>query len=140
MLIDMIVFRQVIEDFLTTNFDLCPVKKENLPLPSDANGKGPKEWLAIFDVPAFNDSLGMGEEATHMGGNLIIQIFVPLNTGTARIRFLAKTLNDLFVDEESFQDITFSPGILSPAPKGEQWYQANLTIPYSVIMGQETYC
>lgn len=130
--------RRVVESYIKDNFATCAIKFENLPLPA-VDGKGPTSYIAIFDKPSFAESTGMGEVTAHKGGTTIIQIFVPLNTGTALTRSIAQELADL-LENKVVGGISYDVSELHPAPKSDSWYQSNLQIPYVMISGQEPYC
>lgn len=126
--------RRLVESYIGDNFTLCPIKFENLPLPT-TDGKGPTSYIAIFDKPSFAESTGMGETSAHKGGIVVVQIFVPLNTGTQLTREIAQSLADL-LESTAIGGIHFDVSELYAAPKSDSWYQSNLQIPYVMVSGQ----
>lgn len=137
-MLDYTEFRRLTETYLRDNFTTCPIKLENLPLPTK-DGKGPSSYIAVFDAPAYAESTGMGETTALKGGTTIIQIFVPLNTGTEFTRAIAQELADL-LENENLGGIAYGVSELHPAPKSDSWYQSNLQIPYVLVTGPNDYC
>lgn len=137
-MLDFTSIRRIVEETFSNNFSACPVKFENTTLPK-AVGKAPKEYIAIFDNPAYSDSTGMGETTYLNAGIVIIQIFTPINTGTERSRAIAQLISD-FLSSQSIEGMEFGTPELHPAPKNDSWYQQNLNIPYTVVMGQPFSC
>lgn len=133
-MLDLTQFRESIESEIDDNYSATPVKFENVELDlEDA-----ENWVAVFDKPAFSQSTGMGEKSYWLGGELIIQIFTPLGSGTKGARTIGQELSDL-LSSVTIEGISMDTPMLIPAPKNEHWYQMNLHIPYVAVMGQNTY-
>jgi hypothetical protein len=134
-MLDLTTSRSIVENHLEANFTSCFVRYENVGLPPED-----KVWLAVFDKQVLSESTGMGELQMMVNGSLIFQIFTPRNIGTAEARTIAQELSDLFANKEvesiNFQESVFhgSPGV---GDKEIPWYQMNLVIAYTGIMGQE---
>ena len=133
-MIDYTTTRVVMEKYIDDNFNTCPIKFENVPLKTE----GLPSWAALFDRPSVSEPVEFGEDVPYMsGGVLIIQIFTPLDSGTAVSRALAQELADLMGQKE-IEGLVFQEPELHPVapPKDATWYQCNLVIPYQTVMGQ----
>ncbi|HCR2972315.1 phage tail terminator-like protein [Klebsiella aerogenes] len=94
---------------------------------------GRKIWARLTDIPgqAGANEIGAGP-TVHRTGVLIIQLFVPVGSGTLQLTQAADKLTQLF----EFQD----DGVLSyfavsaiPAGETDGWSQLNLQIPYRAL-------
>ena len=132
-MLDLTTQRQIVEEYVGDNFSSAEIRFENAQLPKEG-----KVWIQIHDKQTRSDSTGFSETTALVGGTLIIGIFVPRNTGTAKARAIAQELATLLGNKElegiGFQEPEFhgSPGGDSNIP----WYQMNLVIPYSGVFGQ----
>lgn len=131
--------RRLIESEISNNFSLCPVLFENVGVPPENDVPA---WVSVVDKASFSDQTGFGEPSFLTGGAIILAIFVPKGSGTALARTIAKNLADILASKEiggiSLHQPEFhgSPGI----DKDNPWYQMNLIIPYTAIMGQTISC
>jgi len=135
MILDFTEFRRVIENYIKANYTETAIKYENV----DLDTSDLDEFIAVFDKPSFAESTGMGETSSLTGGNLIIQIFTPLNTGTDRAREIADILATA-LDGEVISGVALSTPELHASPNSTEWYQTVLQIPYITVMGQESLC
>lgn len=132
-MLDLTTSRSIVESFLGDNFETCPIRYENVGMPKEVAA-----WISLNDKQNLSDPTGMGESATVVKGNLIIGIFVQRGSGTAEARSIAKELSDLLGNKE-LEGIAFQEPVFHGSPGGDpniSWYQMNLVIPYTSILGQ----
>lgn len=133
-MLDFTTQRQIVEEMLQDNFSTCAIRFENAKVPV----KEEEAWIQILDKQNRSESTGFGESTSHVGGNLIIGIFVPRNTGTATARSIAQELSTLLGNKE-LEGLAFQEPEFHGSPGGDPnipWYQMNLIIPYSGVFGQ----
>lgn len=134
-MIDYTTTRQIIESELSDNFTTCDIQYENVPLMVD----NPESYIAVFDRQSFSESVSMDEDDAHMRGEIIIQIFTKLGTGTSGARDIAQDLTDLLSSKDLDGIITDTPMFISAQPN-ERYYQHNLIIPYVMVTGENPTC
>ena len=116
---------------------LTQYPNESFTKPGDTNPstgiKVPMQIWGRFTVDCGEEKqLDIGTEIKtfRTAGELIIQLFAPLNTGSIAIRSIAKTVADMFRNwcgttitcrESSTQDVGFD---------GFGWYQMNVRVPF----------
>ncbi|HFV9291450.1 TPA: phage tail terminator-like protein [Serratia fonticola] len=95
--------------------------------------KGKAIWARLTNIPglAGTNEIGNGP-VVHRTGIVIIQIFVPSNSGTLLITQTADKLRELFEFQDDGRLSYFS---VSSTEVGDSngWYQQNITIPYRAI-------
>lgn len=124
--------RQAIESRLAANFTAIPIQFENVPAPAS---KDPYCALFIRRGDGHQISLGPSPQLQRWAGLIIVQVFVPEDTGTQEIATHADNIAAVFNRQE------FSSGasglIRCRVAKVETigvrngWFQQNVTIPYS---------
>lgn len=134
-MLDYTEVRRIFESYLKTYFTTCKIKFENVPLDTSEL----LEWIAIFDKPISAESTGMQETTALTTGVLIIQIFTPIDTGTERSREIAEILATLLGDE-NLSGISLATPELHNASPDPSFFQQNLIVPYSLVMGQTETC
>lgn len=132
-ILDFTEMRRIVEDTLKTSFTSCSIQFENVTL----NKSDLTEWVAVFDAQSFSDSTGFKEVAAYTKGVVIIAIFTPLNTGTERSRQLAEDLSTILANK-NIEGVQFDTPELHNAAPNETWFQQNLHVPYSVVLGQDS--
>ncbi|MER1641767.1 phage tail terminator-like protein [Klebsiella aerogenes] len=94
---------------------------------------GRKIWARLTDIPgqAGANEIGAGP-IVHRTGVLIIQLFVPVGSGTLQLTQAVDKLTQLF---EFQDDGALSYFAVSAIPAGETdgWSQLNLQIPYRAL-------
>lgn len=130
---DFTELRRTLENFLNTNFALCPIEYENLEL---ENKSDLRAWISVHDKSSVSESTGMGESTYYLGGIITINIFTQLGIGTNEARILANGLSDLFNSTE-VSGLNFQTPELYTGPENKKWYQHKLIIRYTTVMGQE---
>lgn len=133
-MLDLTTSRSIVESYLGSNFTTCPIRRENVGLP-----KKIPTWISLQDKQNLSESTGMGEESALVRGTLIIGIFHLRGEGTLTHRAIAQELSDLLGGQE-LEGITFQEPIFHGSPgSGDpniSWYQMNLVIPYTSVLGQ----
>lgn len=138
-MLDYTAQRRLIETEIDTNFSTCPVLFENVGVPPESNVPA---WVSVVDKASFSDATGIGEQSFLTGGAIILAIFVPKGSGTELARSIAQELADLLANQEiggiqlHAPEFHGSPGVDRENP----WYQMNLIIPYTAVMGQPISC
>ncbi len=132
-MLDLTTSRSIVEKYLGTNFTTCPIRFENVGMPEEA-----ATWISLTDKQDISGSTGLGETSAVINGSLIIGIFTILGIGTTTARSIAEELSDLLGNQE-LEGIAFQEPIFHGSPGGNSdipWYQMNLVIPYTSILGQ----
>jgi hypothetical protein len=62
-------------------------------------------------------------------GLIVVQVFVPIDTGTSGARAFADSVISIFGDEK-FSDVVCDAGSIETIGTGDLWHQINVTIPY----------
>lgn len=95
--------------------------------------KGKAIWARLTNIPGLAGANEIGNgPVVHRTGIVIIQIFVPSNSGTLLITQTADKLRELFEFQDDGRLGYFS---VSSTEVGDSngWYQQNITIPYRAI-------
>lgn len=95
--------------------------------------KGKAIWARLTNIPGLAGANEIGNgPVVHRTGIVIIQIFVPSNSGTLLITQTADKLRELFEFQDDGRLSYFS---VSSTEVGDSngWYQQNITIPYRAI-------
>ncbi|OIX96217.1 electron transfer flavoprotein subunit beta [Serratia fonticola] len=95
--------------------------------------KGKAIWARLTNIPGLASANEIGNgPVVHRTGIVIIQIFVPSNSGTLLITQTADKLRELFEFQDDGRLSYFS---VSSTEVGDSngWYQQNITIPYRAI-------
>jgi hypothetical protein len=95
--------------------------------------KGKAIWARLTNIPGLAGANEIGNgPVVHRTGIVIIQIFVPSNSGTLLITQTADKLRELFEFQGDGKLSYFS---VSSTEVGDSngWYQQNITIPYRAI-------
>ena len=123
--------RQAIEARLTDNFSAIPIKYENAPFKETAAA-----YCAIFvrRGEGHQITLGPAPQLNRWAGLIIVQVFVPEDTGTQTAAGYCDSIADVFRRQE------FSAGasglIRCRVPNVETigtrdgWFQMNVEVPY----------
>lgn len=122
--------RQAIEARLAANWTTTPIKFENVPFVETVD-----PYLALFILDGEGNQITVGDPVVkRWTGLILIQVFVPQDTGTKLARTYADSLGALFERQ------TFSAGasgtirsrIASIQSIGvkDGWYQINVTVPF----------
>ncbi len=137
MLIDYTKTRQIIENYLEDNFDLCPIQMENVPLPDNS----PSEYISVTDRVDVADNSVLQAESFPCAGTLVVMIFTKLGTGTRKAREIA-SLIDTMIGAKTISGIGFEHGALFGVPAGPKqvYYQHTINFRYSFIYGEQTVC
>lgn len=61
---------------------------------------------------------------------VFVQLFVPVDTGTAEANTLAQIARAVFEGVKINSDIHFGAGIIEPIGVTDRWYQVNVTVPF----------
>lgn len=95
--------------------------------------KGKAIWARLTNIPGLAGANEIGNgPVVHRTGIVIIQIFVPSNSGTLLITQTADKLRELFEFQDDGKLSYFS---VSSTEVGDSngWYQQNITIPYRAL-------
>lgn len=95
--------------------------------------KGKAIWARLTNIPGLAGANEIGNgPVVHRTGIVIIQIFVPSNSGTLLITQTADKLRELFEFQDDGRLSYFS---VSSTEVGDSngWYQQNITIPYRAL-------
>ncbi len=133
-MLDLTTSRSIVESYIGTNFTTCPFRRENVGVPNET-----ETWISLQDKQNVVNPTGMGESTMVAGGNLIIGIYHLRGEGTKVHRTIAQELSDLLGNQE-IEGMVFQEPVFHGSPgDGENisWYQMNLVIPYTSILGQE---
>lgn len=122
--------RAAIESRVKTNWTTTPVKYENVPFEETT-----KAYVALFILGGEGGQISLGTPAVRRWpGGIVLQIFVPENTGTKTAKTYADTLAALFdrVQFSSGNSGTISCRIPSTETVGVRngWHQINVTVPF----------
>ena len=119
--------RYDIENLLSTSWTETPVQIDNEPFDEDT-----EEYIYPIVLDGSSDQISLGPNAAHRRvGVLIIQIFVPKNTGTLRVKVLADMLSVLF-KELKLNSIQFESPTLVRVGQNHRYHQENFQVPYYV--------
>ncbi len=125
--------RKAVQARLADNWTTTVIKFENVPLKKTYD-----KYIALFIRHGERDQLTLGSDPTVRSTSLvIIQIFVPKDTGTDLAKAYADTLAALFdriqlIDEES-NLLSFETADIEEVGEDGAWYQVNVTVPYTRI-------
>lgn len=110
-----------------------PVKWENVPF-DEPQPAAP--WVAFSIRPNFAEqaSLGRPKFVERIWGYVVVQIFVPENSGTVSARSLAQQAGDVFKAIQVSLNATTEASFLMPEYReigsNAGWYQINVACPY----------
>jgi hypothetical protein len=118
---------------LGTNYSATTMVRENVEV-TNLGG----EFIALRDQAEGSHSLGMGDNVVRKDGLLLIDIYTPQDTGTARSRTIGDILAGL-LENQVIESITFGESELHTAGnvKDTQYFQQVLQTPYTFLYGAE---
>jgi hypothetical protein len=116
--------RAYIEARLSANWATTPIDWENVDFDTPNNSP----WIRLSVLNGESDRRNINSGKRHLG-LVVIQIFVPINTGTNTIRGYADTLAAVFEDQD-FDDVECGIASIAIIGNSDVWYQVNVTIPY----------
>lgn len=119
--------RRDIEKRVQDNWVTTRVQYENVKF---TEPKTNENWarLRIFEESANRMNIGQPPRHRHTG-LIILELYVPENTGTDEIRTMADTFSDLF-REAAFNGIQCRAPNATPVGVINGWYRYNVTVPY----------
>lgn len=94
---------------------------------------GRKIWARLNDIPGISRAAEIGDgPIVHRTGTLIVQLFVPVGSGSLPITQTADKIRELF---EFQTDGKLDYFAVSSSPSGESdgWLQLNIQIPYRAL-------
>lgn len=123
--------RQAIETRLEANFVAIPIKYENVPFPETED-----PYCAIFVRRGAGNqiSLGNSPQLQRWTGIIVVQVFVPADTGTQAAAAYADQIAAVFNRQEF--SVSGSGLIRCRVPQTDTvgvrngWFQMNVTVPY----------
>jgi hypothetical protein len=123
--------RKAIESRLQTFWTTTPIKFENVPFAEQRDA-----YVALFLRHGDRSQLTLGASPTIQSVSaIIIQIFVPFDTGTQGPKEYADALAVIFDRMQFFTDdgdlISCLTASIESAGQNEEWMQYNVTIPYT---------
>lgn len=122
--------RKAIESRLHTNWTTTPIKFENVPMKETAD-----PYVAVFILEGDGEQISLGTPALRRWtGVIVLQVFVPADTGTKDAKTYADSLAALF-DRAQFStgnSGTIRCRIPSIETVGDKhgWHQINVTVPF----------
>ena len=116
--------RSSIEARLSANWTTTAVNYSNVDFDTPNNSP----WVRLSILNGQSDYRAINSKKIHLG-LISIQVFTPVNTGTASIREYADTLASIF-DDQSFDDVVCGVASIASVGSSDVWYQVNITIPY----------
>jgi len=137
-MIDFTTVRRLVETFLVDNFTTVPIQLEN----EHINVENITEFIALTDIGVDTEDMGSGTNVLRVDSNLVIQIYTELGEGVQRSRAIASELVTL-LSTFSFDALTFTTPQFDTfgQVKDTDYYQQNLTFPYTYFFGDgETIC
>jgi hypothetical protein len=122
--------RVAIESRVQTNWTTTPIKFENVPFKETKDA-----YVALFILEGEGQQVSLGTPATRRWpGVIIIQVFVPEDSGTKLAKTYADALAAIFdrVQFSSGNSGTISCRIPSVETVGAKdgWHQTNVTVPF----------
>lgn len=122
--------RQAIEERLSTLWTTTPIRYQNAPFQETAN-----PYVALFILDGDGEQISLGTPALRRwAGVIMLQVFVPEDTGHAQARSYADSLGALF-DRAQFSvngsgTIRCRMPSMTPSETHEGWYQVTVAIPF----------
>ena len=116
--------RSSIEARLNSNWSTTTIDWENV----DFNTPNNASWVRLSILNGDSDYRAMDSKKVHIG-IISVQVFTPINTGTATAGGYADTLAAIF-DDRSFDDVRCGVASIASVGNSDIWYQINITIPY----------
>ncbi len=131
MITDFTTIRRVAETALSSSYTETDIKYENVGLELSVN-----EFVALRDSAQPSALLAIGQEETHVGGVLLVDIFTEAGTGTQRARVIANAV-DIVLGAQEIGPVSFGASALHTVgeTKDAILYHHVLQIPYQYISG-----
>jgi len=123
--------RQAIEARLAANFDALPVKYENQRFEMPPSGG----FAAVKIRPGGGRQVSTGSRPLHRYiGDIVIDVFMPENMGTASPRTYADAIEAIFRRAQfsagNSGTITCKTPAITDVDAADGWFQMSVTIPY----------
>mgnify|MGYP006409817341 CR=1 FL=1 len=116
--------RLAIENRFSEYWTYTPVAWENVEFDTPNN----EGWVRLNILNGEGDYRAINKLKRHTG-IIVVQIFVPRDTGTSTIRQYADYASSIF-DGRKFNDVVCGVGSIETIGADDIWYQVNVTIPY----------
>jgi hypothetical protein len=116
--------RLAIENHFEEYWQDTPVAWENIAFKAPNNSA----WVRLNVLNGSSSYRAINGLKRHLG-LVIVQIFVPVNSGTSFARKYADTVVQIF-DNKSFNDVVCNVPTVETIGTGGIWHQLNVTIPY----------
>jgi hypothetical protein len=116
--------RASIEARLSDNWSTTTIDWENV----DFNTPNNAAWIRLSIINGASDYRVIQAKKQHLG-MIAIQVFTPINTGTALARSYCDTLAAIF-DDQNFDDVVCGVASITNVGASDVWYQTNVSIPY----------
>jgi hypothetical protein len=116
--------RSVIESRFKDNWNTTDIAWSNTSFDIPSND----EWVkfTILNGATIYRSLDGGKRHT---GVIVVQIFVPVNTGTNTARVYSDTIASIF-DSQSFNDVVCDTASIYTIGETGKWHQMNVEVPF----------
>ena len=116
--------RTSIESRLNSNWTTTTIQWENVDFDTPNNAP----WVRLSILNGDSDYRAIDSKKVHLG-LIVIQLFTPINTGTATAKGYVDALAAIF-DDQSFDDAVCGVASMANVGTSDIWYQINITIPY----------
>jgi len=116
--------RTSIESRPNANWTTTTIDWENV----DFNTPNNASWVRLSILNGESGYRAMESKKIHLG-IIAVQLFTPINTGTAIARGYVDTLAAIF-DDQSFDDVVCGVASIANIGTSDIWHQINITIPY----------
>ena len=116
--------RTSIEARLNANWTTTTINWENVDFDTPNNAS----WIRLSIINGASDYRVLEAKKQHLG-MIAIQVFTPVNTGTATVRGYCDTLAAIF-DDQTFDDVVCGVASIANVGASDVWYQINISIPY----------
>ena len=114
-----------IEDRFATNFTVCDVKYANVKF--DPTARTAWAALEVIIVDSMNIEVGAGRHRSI--GIISVNIYEPINTGTAAGKEKAELAAAVFRDQQ-FSGITCRSPKIVEVGEIDEWYVINMSVPF----------
>jgi len=116
--------RLALENHFKEYWKDTPIAWENIAFekPNDS------AWVRLNILNGSSNYRAINGLKRHLG-LIVVQVFVPRNTGTSKAREYADTVSQIF-DSKKFSDVVCDVASIETIGTGDVWHQINVTIPY----------
>lgn len=116
--------RKNIENRFSLEWTITPIAFENVPFnpPTDS------DWVRLSIQNGDSGYRAIERKKRHTG-NISVQIFTPINKGTATGKEYADIVINIFSDQQ-FNDIVTNVSSIITIDDDKAWYQTNVITPY----------